>query len=162
MRTKTSLLSGGTGGAGFQGQGLPGREQQPYPRTSCYANVGEVIAVGGPAAGVAVGDLVYTMSPHASHVRVDAAQRPCIKVPGVPPAEATFVRLATVPSKSIRTSLARAGDRAAVVGLGLVQLLREAGMAVTGADLVAKRRELARRTGIETTIDPREDGSVKG
>ncbi len=127
VRTRASLLSGGTEGASFQGQGLPGREPRPYPRSTGYANIGEVVAVGGPAA---------------------------------------FVRLATVPFTSIRTSFARAGDRAAVVGLGLIgnlggQLLREAGMAVTGVDLVASRRELACRCGIETVADPREDGAVR-
>ena len=167
VRTKATLLSSGTEGAGFQGQGLPGRAPRAYPRQTGYANVGEVIAVGGPEAGVTVGDVVYTMSPHASHIRLDTALRPCIKVPeGVAPEEATFVRLATVPFTSIRTSFARAGDRAAAVGLGLIgnlgaQLLREAGMSVTGVDLVASRRELAGRCGIETTIDPREEGAVR-
>lgn len=167
VRTRASLLSAGTEGALFQGQSLPGHEPRTYPGSTGYANIGEVVAVGGPAAGVTVGDVVYTMSPHASHARVDAAQQPCVKVPdGVSPEEAAFVRLATVPFTSIRTSFARAGDRAAVVGLGLIgnlggQLLREAGMAVTGVDLVASRRELACRCGIETVGDPREVGAVR-
>ena len=167
VRTRVSLLSGGTEGAFFRGLPLPGREPPPFPYPTGYANIGEVIAVGGPAAGVAVGDLVYTMSPHASIARVDAAARPCVAVPaGLPPEEAVFVRLMTVSLTTIRTARARAGDRAAVVGLGLVgnlgaQLLQNAGMTVTAADLIASRRALARSCGVERTVDPREPGVVK-
>lgn len=167
IRTRVSLLSGGTEGSWFQGLPLPGREPAPYPRTTGYANVGEVVAVGGPGAGFSPGDVVYTMSSHASHVRVDVAQRPCLRVPdGLPLEEAVFVRLLTVPLASIRTAAARAGDRAAVVGLGLVgnlgaQLLQIAGMEVTGVDLVAARRDLAQRCGIAGVVDPRDDGAVR-
>jgi threonine dehydrogenase-like Zn-dependent dehydrogenase len=71
-----------------------------------------------------------------------------------------------VPLPTVRTAAARAGDRAAVVGLGLVgnlgaQVLRAAGMAVTGVDLLATRRELARRCGVEVVLDPRAEGAVQ-
>src|SRR5437867_71543 len=161
VRTRVSLLSGGTEGAFFRGLPLPGREPPPFPYPTGYANIGEVIAVGGPAAGVAVGDLVYTMSPHASIARVDAAARPCVAVPaGLPPEEAVFVRLMTVSLTTIRTARARAGDRAAVVGLGLVgnlgaQLLQNAGMTVTAADLIASRRALAGNGSCRSTATPR-------
>jgi threonine dehydrogenase-like Zn-dependent dehydrogenase len=167
IRTRVSLLSGGTEGAWFQGLPLPGREPAPYPRTTGYANVGEVIVAGGPAAGVAPGELVYTMSAHASHARVDAARQLCLPVPtGLPADEAVFARLLTVPLATLRTSQARAGDRAAVVGLGLVgnlgaQLLQAAGLATTGVDLLPARRALAERCGIATTIDPRAADAVR-
>jgi 2-desacetyl-2-hydroxyethyl bacteriochlorophyllide A dehydrogenase len=166
VRTRVSLLSGGTEGAFFQGLPLPGRERPPFPYPTGYANVGEVLAVGGSEAGVAPGDLVYTMSRHCSVARVDTARQLCVRVPAAIPAEAAvFVRLMTVPLTTVRTAAARAGDRAAVVGLGLVgnlgaQVLRAAGMAVTGVDLLAARRELARRCGVEVVVDPRDDGAV--
>jgi threonine dehydrogenase-like Zn-dependent dehydrogenase len=162
VRTRVTLLSGGTEGAFFQGLFLPGHEPRPFPYPTGYASVGEVIAVGGAAAGVAPGDVVYTMSPHASLARVDTAEQLCAQVPpSIPPEEAVFARLMTVPLTSVRTSRARAGDRAAVVGLGLVgnlgaQILQAAGMEVTGFDPVGTRRDLARSCGIERTLDPRE------
>ena len=53
---------------------------------------------------------------------------------------------------------ARAGDRAAVTGLGLVgnlaALLRGAGLRVLGAEPLAERRRVAERCGIPETFDP--------
>lgn len=167
IRTRVTLLSGGTEGAFFQGLPVPGRKRPPFPYPVGYANVGEVIAVGGAEAGVVPGALVYTMGRHASVVRVDASRRPCVPVPdGLPPEEAVFARLLTVPLTTLRIARARAGDRAAVVGLGLVgnlgaQLLREAGMAVTGVDLVAERRALATRCGIAGVVDSREEDALR-
>ncbi|MBI2940713.1 MAG: zinc-binding alcohol dehydrogenase [Chloroflexi bacterium] len=166
IRTHTTLLSGGTEGAWFQGLPLPGRSPTPYPRSTGYANVGEVVAAG-PNATVRPGDRVYTMSNHTSLACVDTARQLCLKVPeGLPAEEAVFARLVTVPLATLRTSTARIGDRAAVVGLGLVgnlgaQLLVNAGMETTGVDLVPARRELAQRCGVAHTIDPREEGAVQ-
>lgn len=167
VRTKLTLLSGGTEGAWFQGQAVPGRPPMQYPFRTGYANIGEVIALGARVSGVALGDLVYTMSNHASVVRVDTAARVCAPVPvGLPPEQAVFARLLTVPMASVRTAGVRAGDRSAVVGLGLVgnlgaQLLEACGLPVTAADPIAARRELARRCGIANTIDPTEPGAVR-
>ena len=57
------------------------------------------------------------------------------------------------------TSMARAGDEVAVVGLGLVgnlaaQVLQVAGMNVHAIDLSGPRRERARRCGIRTVYGP--------
>jgi 2-desacetyl-2-hydroxyethyl bacteriochlorophyllide A dehydrogenase len=167
VRTRVTLLSGGTEGAFFLGLSLPGQERPPFPYPTGYANVGEVVAVGGAVAGVAPGDLVYTMRSHCSVARVDTARQLCLKVPeDLAPDVAVFARLMTVPLTSIRVSAARAGDRCAVVGLGLVgnlgaQLLQQAGMTVTGVDLLPSRRELAGRCGIEAVVDPRQDGALR-
>lgn len=162
LRTRVTLLSGGTEGAWFLGLPIPGRSPLSYPHATGYANIGEIIAVGGSDLGLAVGDVVFTMSAHASHVRLDATRAVCIKVPPeLPDDAAVFARLVTVPLTSVRTSTARVGDRAAVVGLGLVgnlggQVLMASGFETTGVDLIAARREVARRCGIAQTIDPRE------
>ncbi len=167
IRTRVSLLSGGTEGAWFLGQAIPGRSPRPVPHATGYANVGEIVAVGGKEAGFTPGDVVYTMSSHASLVRLDAARNLCVRVPSdIPDDEAVFVRLITVPLTTLRTSDARIGDRAAVVGLGLVgnlggQLLVSAGFETTGVDPVLARRELARTCGIARTIDPREADQLR-
>jgi threonine dehydrogenase-like Zn-dependent dehydrogenase len=166
VRTKASLLSGGTEGAGFLGQTPSSQKPAPYPRQTGYANVGEVIAAGGTEAGLGVGDVVYSMSRHASLVRIDVATSPCLKVPvDLAPEAAVFARLIVVPFASVRTAAARAGDRTAVVGLGLVgnlgaQVMQAAGMIVTGFDLEPARRELAARCGI-ATADPRESDAIQ-
>jgi len=166
VQTRVSLLSGGTEGSWFQGLPLPGREATPYPRPTGYASVGVVIAAGEHS-GFQVGDIAYSTSPHASAVRLDTNRQLCLKVPdGLPLEEAVFARLVTVPMATLRTSSARIGDRAAVVGLGLVgnlgaQLLQNAGLAATGVDLIPERRELAQRCGIAQTIDPRAPGAVQ-
>ncbi len=166
IRTRVTLLSGGTEGAFFQAIPLPGRERLELPFLPGYANVGEVIAAG-PAAHVQTGDTIYTMGRHASVVRMNTATRPCVRVPDdLPAEEAVFARLITVPLTTLRVSRARGGDRTAVVGLGLVgnlgaQVMREAGMDVTGVDLIPERRALALRCGIERVVDPREPDAVR-
>lgn len=167
IQTRVTLLSGGTEGAWFLGLPIPGRRPLGYPHVTGYANVGTVIAVGGPEAGLTPGDVVFTMSSHASLARVDTARTLCAKVPdGIPVDEAVFVRLITVPLTSLRTATARIGDRGAVVGLGLVgnlggQLLTSAGFETTGVDLLPARRELALSCGIARTVDPREEAAIR-
>jgi 2-desacetyl-2-hydroxyethyl bacteriochlorophyllide A dehydrogenase len=167
VRTKLTLLSGGTEGAWFQSQAIPGRPPMRYPFRTGYANIGEVVSVGSGVSTLAAGDVVYSMGNHASMIKVDAASRVCVRVPsGLPFEQAVFARLLTVPMASVRTASARAGDRAAVTGLGLVgnlgaQLLQACGMPVTAADPIVARRELARKCGIGSVIDPTAPGSLR-
>lgn len=159
VRTRVTLLSGGTEGAWFQGLPIPGSDPRPFPWTTGYANVGEVIAAGDRA-GVGSGDLVFTFGHHATHVRLDSARQLCVPVPaGLDPEVAVFARLIAVPLATVRTARARAGDPAAVVGLGVVgnlaaQVLQAAGMPTVAVELLARRRELAERCGVHEVIDP--------
>lgn len=165
VRTRVTLLSGGTEGAFFQGLPIPGGDPRPFPHPTGYANVGRVIAAGSRA-GVGEGDVVYTMGGHASHVRVDTARQLCVGVPDLEPEIAVFARLITVPLATVRTARARMGDPAAVVGLGLVgnlaaQVLQAAGMPTRAAELLPARRELAARCGVRDVVDPTDAGVVR-
>lgn len=166
VRTCVTLLSGGTEGAFFQGLPIPGGEARPFPYTTGYANVGRVMAAG-PQARVEPGDVVFTMGAHASHVRVDTATQLCVRVPDdLEPEQAVFARLLIVPLATLRTARARAGDPAAVVGLGLVgnlaaQVLQAAGMTTRAVELLPARRELAARCGLADVADPGEPGAVQ-
>ncbi len=158
ISTCATLISPGTEGAAFLGLKGPGHATEAsYPRKVGYAAVGEVVAAG-PEATASVGDVVYTMSGHASVARVDTSRQLCVPVPdGVPPEEAVFARLATVSMATLRTTAARSGDRAAVVGLGLVgnlaaQLCEIGGMPVTALDLLPFRCEVARRCGLTNAL----------
>lgn len=166
VRTHVTLLSGGTEGAFFQGMPLPGSAPRPFPWSTGYANVGEVIAAGDHAS-VDEGDLVYTLGHHATHVRVDTAHELCVAVPdGLEPEVAVFARLITVPLATVRTARARAGDPVAVVGLGLVgnlaaQVSQAAGMPTLAVELVPERRELAARCGVRNVVDPTDGDSLR-
>jgi 2-desacetyl-2-hydroxyethyl bacteriochlorophyllide A dehydrogenase len=159
LRTHYSAISPGTELANYAGDQtlFPGPHR--YPFCPGYAAVGEVIAAGGKAP-VQSGELVLAHTPHQSIARFDSRDRVCIRVPdGVSPEQATLARLAQVSAVSIRLMAARAGDQAAVTGMGLIgnlaaQLLRCAGLRVLGVEVLAERRRLAERCGIPVTLDP--------
>jgi 2-desacetyl-2-hydroxyethyl bacteriochlorophyllide A dehydrogenase len=159
LRTHYSMISTGTELANYAGDQTLFPGPQRYPLYPGYAAVGEVIAAGDEAP-VQAGELVMAHTPHQSIARFDSRDRVCMRVPdGVSPEEATLTRLAQVSAVSIRLMAARAGDLAAVTGLGLVgnlaaQLLRCAGLRVLGVEVLAQRRLLAERCGIPDTFDP--------
>ena len=109
-----------------------------------YANVGEVVAAGSEV-GVRPGQRVYSMGTHASVVRIDARDRFCVPVPDdLSDERAVFVRLANVSMTTMRTTIARGGDRVAVIGLGLIgnlaaQVFQACGMRVNAVDLSPAR-----------------------
>jgi 2-desacetyl-2-hydroxyethyl bacteriochlorophyllide A dehydrogenase len=159
VRTLATLISPGTEGAAFLGLKPPGRATEGgYPQRVGYASVGKVLEAG-PEAGRAAGQRVYSMSGHVSAFRLDTRENLLLPVPdGLPPEEAVFARMATVSMASLRTTAARGGDRAAVVGLGLVgnlagQLCEIAGMPATGVDLLPGRCDVARRCGLTTVLE---------
>jgi threonine dehydrogenase-like Zn-dependent dehydrogenase len=106
------------------------------------------------------GDVVFTLGSHASHVRIDTARQLCLAVPeDLAPEVAVFARLVTVPLATVRTARARAGDPAAVIGLGVVgnlaaQVLQAAGMPTLAVERLPARRELAVRSGVRVVVDP--------
>lgn len=157
IKSEASLISQGTEGAAWQGLTMPGGQDWTYPQQPGYANVGRVIAVGGDVP-FAVGDRVFSMAKHASHARIDLTRELCVPVPdGIAAQEAVFARLAVVSMSTLRTTSARMGDRAAVVGLGMVgnlaaQLCQIAGLFTTGVDVIPWRCDLARECGIETVL----------
>ena len=158
VHTEASLISQGTEGAAFQGLMMPGGGDQRYPQTPGYANISRVIEVGSDDGPFVVGDRVFTMASHVSHARIDTKTALCVKVPdGLDSHIAVFTRLAMVSMSTLRTSSARLGDRAAVVGLGLVgnlaaQLCQIAGFVTTGIDLIEWRCELAKACGITNVL----------
>lgn len=158
VQTEVSLVSQGTEGAAYQGLMMPGGGDQAYPQTPGYANVSRVIEVGSDECSFAIGDRVFTMASHVSHARIDTKTTLCVKVPeGLESHMAVFARLAMVSMSTLRTSNARLGDHAAVVGLGLVgnlaaQLCQIAGFVTTGIDLIEWRCLLAEECGIKTVL----------
>ncbi|MGC4190523.1 MAG: zinc-binding alcohol dehydrogenase [Thermomicrobiales bacterium] len=158
VETEASLISQGTEGAAFQGLRMPGGAEQRYPQTPGYANISRVVAVGGEDGPFQIGDRVFSMTRHASHARINAATELCVPVPSNLASHiAVFTRLAMVSMSTLRTSTARLGDSAAIVGLGLVgnlaaQLCQIAGLTTTGIDLIDWRCQLAEECGVRTVL----------
>jgi 2-desacetyl-2-hydroxyethyl bacteriochlorophyllide A dehydrogenase len=151
--TEASLISAGTELANLSGKAELTDDGTRYPVYPGYAAAGRVLAAGAEA-GVRPGAAVYMTVPHASAVRFDARRTLCLPLPaGLDPARATFARLASVSMTTLRLAEARAGDRVAVVGLGLVgnlaaQVFHSAGMTVVGYDIEPFRRGLLARCGL--------------
>jgi 2-desacetyl-2-hydroxyethyl bacteriochlorophyllide A dehydrogenase len=160
VRTEVTLISPGTELANLHGRlGMHSDAPREYPMTGVgYANIGRVIAAG-ERVEVRPGDRVYTMANHASVARVDA-ERLCVPVPeGLESERAVFARLATVSMTTMRTSVARGGDRVAVVGQGLVgnlaaQVFQACGARVNAFELSPRRRALAEACGVRSVLAP--------
>lgn len=132
------------------------------PNTHGYTAVSEVVAVGAKASGFEIGDRVYHFGKHQAYQFAKISEL-IVKVPegfrGEEEKFIPFTRLATIAMTSIRVSEIELGDTVAVTGLGLVgnmaaQLARLQGAEVIGIDLSEERAEVAKRCGIDATVNP--------
>lgn len=155
LRNQFTLVSAGTELAK-----LTGLEQVDYPFIPGNRAIGEVIAVGDDVNDLCVGDLAFSHAHHVSHTPAAAFR---IRIPdGVNPKEAALVGLAMVGMTAVRVGQVELGDRAAVIGMGLVgnlaaQLLQLAGAEVIAIDLNAARLAAARDCGLAQTINAAEE-----
>lgn len=155
IRTLASIVSAGTELACLAGS----EDWARLPFAPGYGAVGQVIAVGKGVRDIAIGDVVFTHSNHASHAKGEVVT---VKVPpGLDPFHAVFARMASVAITALRVSNAELGDKVAVIGLGSVgnlasQIFNLAGCDVIGIDLVPRRLQVARECGLKTTINPNE------
>jgi threonine dehydrogenase-like Zn-dependent dehydrogenase len=134
----------------------------PLPGDPGYCNVGRVVAVGSEVKHFCVGEVLLNYGKHQRYNRLSDDQfllRPpdWIDLKLVP-----FTRLATVAFTAIRVSDIELGDDVAVVGLGPVgnlaaQLAYLQGGRVIGIGHREARLALARRCGIEWTIDSEQE-----
>jgi predicted dehydrogenase/threonine dehydrogenase-like Zn-dependent dehydrogenase len=121
-----------------------------------YSAAGLVIEVGAAVDGITVGQLVATggagMANHAEFQAVPGLL--CAVVPeGVPPEDAAFATLASIPLHGLRLSEVGPGAKVVVLGLGLVgqlaaRLAMASGCDVAGIDPSGLARETAARTGV--------------
>ncbi len=155
LRNQFTLVSAGTELAK-----LTGLQQVDYPFIPGNRAIGEVIAVGDDVNDLSVGDLAFSHAHHVSHAPAAAFRT---RVPeGVNPREAALVGLAMVGMTAVRVGQVELGDRAAVIGMGLVgnlaaQLLQLAGAEVIAIDLNAARLAAARACGLSQTINASQD-----
>ena len=133
-----------------------------------FAKLDTPIPLGYSAAGtvVACGEKVHELSPgdrvacggagYASHAELLAVPRNlCAKLPdGVAFEDAAFATIGAIAMQGVRQADLRLGERAVVVGLGLlglftVQMLRASGCRVLGVDLDPARTALAAELGAD-------------
>jgi predicted dehydrogenase/threonine dehydrogenase-like Zn-dependent dehydrogenase len=134
-----------------------------------YSSAGVVLDTGG-IPDFRVGQLVACAGAgSANHAEVvSVAGNLVAAVPeGVDPRAAAFTTLGAIALQGVRRTQPTLGERAVVVGLGLlglltVQLLRAAGCQVFGIEPVESRRELGRRLGADGTAGPQEAGDAVG
>jgi predicted dehydrogenase/threonine dehydrogenase-like Zn-dependent dehydrogenase len=134
-----------------------------------YSSAGIVLDTGG-IADFRVGQLVACAGAgSANHAEVVSIARNLVAaVPeGVDPRAAAFTTLGAIALQGVRRTQPTLGERAVVVGLGLlglltVQLLRAAGCQVFGIEPVERRRELGRRLGADGTVAPEQAGDAVG
>jgi predicted dehydrogenase len=125
-----------------------------------YSCCGEVIAVGEGVADVQVGDRVACGGSTAVHADVVAVPRNlCVRVPaGVELKHAAFTAIAAIAIQGVRQAEVRLGEKAAVIGLGLVgqltaQLLQAAGVGVVGIDIDDRQVASAQAMGIDQALN---------
>lgn len=155
---EVSLVSTGTELANYSG--LDAGVDRPgswnaYPWRPGYGVVGRVLRAGPAVRGLAAGQRVFAIAPHASHAVLTPAQRAVFPLDEADdPARLVLVRMASVAITALRLShVAAPGRTAAVIGLGLVgnfaaQLFQLAGLRVVAFDPAPRRVDLARRCGI--------------
>jgi 2-desacetyl-2-hydroxyethyl bacteriochlorophyllide A dehydrogenase len=159
LETEYSVASAGTELAK-----LSGLQKVDYPFVPGNRAVGRVIAVGDGVKDVKIGDRIFSHTVHASHTLAHRLRAP---VPAeVVPQQAAFVGMALVAMTAVRVGQVELGDRAAVIGLGLVgnlsaQLLQLAGAEVIGIDLVEGRLATARTCGVQELINARQQETLE-
>lgn len=153
IRTLYSVISAGTELAK-----LTGRQKVDYPFIPGNRAVGEVIEVGADVRDFVPGDYVFS---HTPHISVAKATKFCVKVPkDLDLCYVPLVGLGLVAMTALRVARPELGDRAVVIGMGVVgnlcaQLLKNAGVDVIALDFVDERLEKARRCGVSHTINPK-------
>ncbi len=158
LKTRTSIVSTGT-----ELSKLTGLQKVQYPFDPGNRAMGEVVAVGCRVQDVAVGDRVFSYTPHWSHTLTNRLR---VKIPpGVDDLDAPFAGMGSVGMTALRVGEVELGDLVVVLGMGLVgnlaaQLCQNAGAQVVVADLSEARLQLASRCGLDNTVDVRQ-GNVR-
>ncbi len=156
VETEVTALSTGTDLGNYLGRSTDVPGAPGYPRGVGYSNVGVVRAVGVQVT-VAPGTRVFSMKPHVSAFLARESEL-MVPVPaGVDPSPASLAYLAQLGIAALRQAHYEAGERVAIVGLGVIGLCT-CGMArAMGADVTAVansplRADAALRAGAHRAI----------
>ena len=154
-----TAISAGTEVANYEGR----TASRPDPYFPGYSFAGTVLAVGDGMRRFAPGERVCGPLPHASRViegRPERLARLTTIPDGVAFVDAAFTQLGCIALNAVRKAELGLGDRVAIVGAGVVGLLASrlarlaGGRRVTSLDLLAARRDAARRNRAYAALDP--------
>ncbi len=152
VETIVTALSTGTDLGNYEGRSteLPGAPD--YPRPVGYSNAGVIRRCGSAVSQWSPGQRVFSLRPHQS-AYIAAQSDPLVLIPeGVDPAAASLAYLTQLGVASLRQVNYQAGERVAVVGLGVIGLCTAAVATAMGARVIAIansdfRRSLALEMG---------------
>ena len=155
-----SLISLGTESFCLRGEFDPGTNWEAwtqYPFRPGYSMAARVIAVGSEVKGWHIGDRVAAWSPHQQYFSANPNQ--LLPIPkGISDEDAAWATLATTAQLGVRRARMELGERAAVVGMGIlgqlvVQYLALSGCAqVIAIDRNPMRLKMARAHGASSII----------
>lgn len=133
-----------------------------FPIKYGYASVGRVLDSGAGVSALAPGDLVFTHHPHQSAYVVPATLP--VRLPdGLDPERGLFTANLETAVNVLLDSPLRLGETALIFGQGTVglliaQLLKRAGAGrVVAVDPLPRRRDVARRVGVDAVLAPGDD-----
>jgi len=136
-----------------------------FPIKYGYALVGEVTACGAAVTSHQVGDNVFVLHPHQTHLQVPATQAKRIPA-GIAITTAVLAANMETAINIVHDLRPALGDVVVVVGLGVVGLLvtwllaRHPLACVIGVDPVAERRALAQQLGADAVCAPADAAAV--
>ena len=125
-----------------------------------YSAAGDVVEADREAHGLAPGDRVAVAgSGYATHAEFNVVPRNlCVKLPeALPYADGAFAAVGAIALQGVRRAEPMVGERAVVIGLGLIglltlQILKANGCAVLGVDPDARRAALAEALGADAAV----------
>lgn len=140
-------------------------EKENELKPTGYSGAGIVVKTGRQVQKYSIGDRVaYIGAPHAEYVVVGENSIARISE-GVSFAEASFGALACIALHGVRLADPTLGEKAIVLGMGLVgvlvaQFARLSGMEVICLETIANRRQFAIELGFNTVLDPSSDENI--
>ena len=136
VTAEITALSTGTDLGNYEGRATEVPGAPDYPRSVGYSHVGTVTAAG-QGAEWKVGERVFSTRPHQSAYLAGAGEL-LVSVPeGVDPAGASLAYLTQLGMAGMRQARYEAGERVAVIGLGVIGLCTVAVAAAMGARVTA-------------------------
>ncbi|MCC7235646.1 MAG: zinc-binding alcohol dehydrogenase [Bryobacterales bacterium] len=136
VTAEITALSTGTDLGNYEGRSTEVPGAPDYPRSVGYSHVGTVTAAG-QGAEWKVGERVFSTRPHQSAYLAGAGEL-LVSVPeGVDPAGASLAYLTQLGMAGMRQARYEAGERVAVIGLGVIGLCTVAVAAAMGARVTA-------------------------
>jgi threonine dehydrogenase-like Zn-dependent dehydrogenase len=163
-----TIISAGTEIANYLGRTAERPPSRVTPYYPGYSFAGTVLAVGEDVEQFSPGDRIAGPISHAAHAIEDRPERLArfAHIPdGVSDREAALSQLGCIALNGVRKADIALGESVGLVGAGLIGLLAGRFAQLDGAhrvlalDLLAERRDAAKRFGMDVVLDPSADST---